>query len=217
MLDQLDLGGPTPEDRRITADDPVALDRAATVLRVGGTVIVPTDTVYGVAALPSVRGATEQLFTLKGRSSDQPLAVLVADVDQALTLIEPLVEPLGPAVARWMADLWPGPLTLVLRRSPVAAGLALGSGTSTIGVRCPDHRFARALAGEVGPLATTSANRHGEATPRSASAAAAALTRPVGLIVDGGLAGAVASTVVDATVDPWRILRVGAIAAEHLT
>lgn len=200
-----------------TVDDPSALDRAAAVLRAGSTVILPTDTVYGLAALPSVPGATDALFALKARSNDQPLAVLVAGVEQALTLLEPLVDRAGPAVTRWMADLWPGPLTLVLHRAPAAAGLALGSGAGTIGVRCPDHDFVRALAAKVGPIATTSANRHGEPTPGSAVGAAGSLAGPVGLIIDGGPAGTVASTVVDASVEPWRILRVGAIAPEHLT
>jgi tRNA threonylcarbamoyl adenosine modification protein (Sua5/YciO/YrdC/YwlC family) len=200
-------GGPT-----ISVDDPAALDRASGVLQGGGTVVLPTDTVYGLAALPSVPGATDALFALKGRSSDQPLAVLVADADAALALVEPV----GSTVHRWMAERWPGPLTLVLRRAPAAAGLALGSGVDTIGIRCPDHDFVRALAAEVGPIATTSANRHGESTPRSAAKAAAALTGPVGLIIDGGPAGTVASTVVDASVERWRVLRVGAVAPDLL-
>src|SRR5690606_2550621 len=121
-----------------------------------------------------------------------------------------------PEVGRWMAELWPGPLTIVLRRSPLAGGLALGGGTTTIGVRCPDHAFVRALAAEVGPIATTSANRTGEPTPVDAVAAAAALVGSVDLVVDGGPAGTGASTVVDASGDRWTILREGAVTAEAL-
>ena len=202
-----ELGAPV-----VAAADAAALDEAVAVLGSGGTVVLPTDTVYGLAALPSVEGATQALFDLKGRSEDHPLAVLVADLDQALELVS-IDE---PAVGRWMAELWPGPLTIVLRRSAVSAGLALGGGPETIGVRCPDHPFVRALAAEVGPIATTSANRTGEPTPVDAAAAAASLVGSVDLVVDGGPAGTVASTVVDASGPTWSILREGAITADQL-
>lgn len=188
-----------------------ALDAADAALRAGEAVVLPTDTVYGLAALPSVSGATDQLFALKDREPDHPLAVLVADVDQALTLCVP---PSAPVLA-WMHSVWPGPLTIVLERSDLALGLALGSGRSSIGVRCPGHPFVRELAARVGPLATTSANRSGQPTPVDAAAAAASLTAPVGLVIDGGPAGTVASTVVDATGRP-RILRLGEVTAARL-
>lgn len=194
------------------ADTAVAVDRAAEVLRAGGSVVLPTDTVYGLAALPSVPGATDRLFALKDRSARQPLAVLVADVDQALQLV---TTP-DPTVSRWMARLWPGPLTLVLRRAASADGLRLGGDDATIGVRCPAHDVVRAIAARVGPLATTSANRSGEPTPTTAGAAAASLAGPVDLVVDGGPAGTVASTVVDATGHTWQVLRAGAVAVHEL-
>jgi L-threonylcarbamoyladenylate synthase len=198
----------------VSVDDADALDRAASALRAGGAVVVPTDTVYGVAALPSVPGATDRLVRLKARDPVQPVAVLVADAEQARALVEPP----SAQVARWMSTLWPGPLTLVLGRSRDAAGLALNGDPATIGLRCPDHPFLRALAGRVGPIATTSANRHGEPTPASAREAAASLTGPVALVVDGGPAvGRLASTVVDATVTPWRILREGVLDPALLT
>lgn len=196
----------------VSAAEASALEQAVAVLGSGGTVVLPTDTVYGLAALPSVEGATQALFDLKERSEDHPLAVLVADLDQALELVS-FEE---PAVGRWMAELWPGPLTIVLRRSAVASGLALGGGPTTIGVRCPDHPFVRALAAEVGPIATTSANRSGEPTPVDAGAAAASLAGATDLVIDGGPAGTVASTVVDASGDGWTILREGVITADQL-
>ena len=189
-----------------------ALDAAEAVLRGGGTVVLPTDTVYGLAALPSVPGATAQLFALKDRQADHPLAVLVADVDQASSLCAKPTD----RVQAWMDDRWPGPLTIVLERSDAARLLMLGAGADTIGVRCPGHQFVRELATRVGPLATTSANRTGEPTPVDAASAAASLTSSVGLVVDGGPAGTVASTVVDATANPPRILRLGAITAAAL-
>lgn len=207
VSDVSDMGAPL-----VGVADPSALDQAVAVLGSGGTVVLPTDTVYGLAALPSVDGATQALFDLKGRSGDHPLAVLVADLDQALDLVS-FDE---PSVGRWMAELWPGPLTIVLRRSAVASGLALGGGPTTIGIRCPDHSFVRELAAEVGPVATTSANRTGEPTPIDAGAAAASLVGAVDLVVDGGPAGTLASTVVDASGDEWSILREGAITADQL-
>ena len=182
------------------------------ILLGGGTVVLPTDTVYGVAALASLHAATGRLFELKDRSGGLPVALLVADADQARTVAEPS----GPDVTRWMAELWPGPLTLVLPRATAAAGMALGGDGDTVGVRCPDHALVRAIAAEVGPIATTSANRHGGPTPDTAAAAAAALTGPVDLVVDGGRSGTVASTVVDATWGTWRVLREGAIGADRL-
>jgi L-threonylcarbamoyladenylate synthase len=87
----------------------------------------------------------------------------------------------------------------------------------TIGVRCPDHQFVRALAAEVGPIATTSANRTGQPTPLTAIEAAASLSGAVDLVVDGGPAGKAASTVVDASTEPWRVLRSGAITPDRLS
>jgi L-threonylcarbamoyladenylate synthase len=197
----------------IAPDDPAAVDRATAVLRRGGTVLLPTDTVYGIAALPSVEGATGRLFALKGRSADHPLAVLVSDVAQARALVQWPHETRTDA----LIGLWPGPLTVVFHRSPAARSLDLGGeGSDTIGVRCPDHDLVRAIARTVGPIATTSANRSGDPTPADVMAAAAALIGPVGLIVDGGEAGTVASTVVDVTVAPWRILRQGSLRIDGL-
>lgn len=202
--------GQRPTDQQVRA----VIEEAAEVLLAGGAVVLPTDTVYGLAALPSVPGATADLFRLKARSDQQPMAVLVADVDQAGELVD--VAALSPTVVGWMERLWPGALTLVLPRAASCAGLELGGSSQTVGVRCPDHDLLRALARRVGPLATTSANRHGDPTPRSATEAAEALDGPVRLVIDGGPAGTMASTVVDATVDPWVLLRSGGITEEAL-
>lgn len=200
------------------ADDPSAADRAAAVLAAGGAVVLPTDTVYGLAALPTVPGATARLFDLKHRAADQPLAVLVADAVQAEGLLELAAGGVDPRlVRRWMTAWWPGALTIVGHRSPAAAGLDLGAGPTTVGVRCPAHPLVRAIASIVGPIATTSANRSGQPTPTNAQAAAAALDGPVGLVIDGGPTGTVASTVVDVTADPWRVLRAGAVTVEDLS
>src|SRR6266508_1101341 len=101
--------------------------------RAAEAIVIPTDTVYGLAALPGVPGATGRLFALKGRAANVPLAVLCADVEQALALAEDPDDSV-----RAVADKhWPGPLTLVLRRRP-GLGYDVGAPRDTIGVRCPD-------------------------------------------------------------------------------
>lgn len=167
----------------VAVDDPVALDRVVAALRAGEAVVLPTETVYGVAALPQHE---DLLRVLKDRPDDVPIAVLVADGVQAAVATGTALPPVGAALA---AEFWPGPLTLVL---PTAAG-------ATLGVRCPAHDFVRAVAAAVGPVATTSANRHGEPTPTTAAAAAASLAGDVAVVIDGGELGGTPSTVVDVT------------------
>lgn len=183
------------------------VERVAAALLAGGAVVVPTDTVYGVAALPDIRSATDQLFALKGRATATPLAVLCADVDQALDLAQLADERAVRAVAeRW----WPGPLTLVLPRR-IGMPLYLGEPEHTIGLRVPDHDLVRSVARAVGPIAATSANRHGEPTATTVVEAMAALGPGIALAVDGGPLPVTASTVIDATATPWRVLRPGPI------
>jgi L-threonylcarbamoyladenylate synthase len=198
-------------DARVPAADVVA--RAAAALRAGEVVALPTDTVYGLAALPAPAAHTARLFALKGRAADVPVAVLCASPDQGLALADPAG--LTAPVRRIAARLWPGPLTLVLPRRP-GLGYALGEPAGTIGVRCPDHPLVRALAAEVGPLATTSANLHGEPTPPDAAGVATVFGDGVGLVLDGGPCGGEPSTVVDCTGPEWRVLRAGAVTGADL-
>lgn len=193
----------------------------AAVLSAGGVVVLPTDTVVGLAALPGDVAAVARLASLKGRPPEQPYAVLVADAAQGLGLFE---DPDG-VVRSWAAAFWPGPLTIIGRRAPAAAGFALGGDPSTIGVRCPDDERIRAVAASVGPIVATSANVHGQPTPTDPVAAASLLLGPVDHVVsdpgrldlagsvaaDAGTALGAASTVVDATVTPWIVRRAGAI------
>lgn len=176
---------------------------AAAVLRSGEPIVLPTDTVYGLAALPK---ATASIFALKGRSAQVPLAVLCADMDQALDLVDHPTDRVRQVAEKY----WPGPLTLVLPRRH-GLGYELGEPTTTIGVRCPDHDLVRALAADVGPIATTSANPHGQPTPRDAAGVRALFGESVGLILDGGPCTGEPSTVVDATTDDWLVLRQGAL------
>jgi L-threonylcarbamoyladenylate synthase len=153
-----------------------------------------------------------RLFALKGRGADVPIAVLCASTDQALGLTDGRMTPAVDAVAaRW----WPGPLTLVLGRR-TGVGLHLGEPSTTIGVRVPHHPLVSAVAALVGPIAATSANPHGLPTPETAAEAAAALGEGIALVVDGGRRAVSASTVIDATASPWRVLREGPIASDDV-
>lgn len=188
------------------------MEAAAATLLAGGAVVVPTDTVYGVATATAVPGSTAALFRLKRRPVDVALPVLCADEEQARSLAGAL-----PAAAEaLMAGCWPGPLTLVVARR---GGLDLdlgGPDDETIGLRVPDAPIVRAIAERVGPLACTSANRHGHPTPVTAAEAAAALGPGVGAVVDGGRCEGLPSTVVAWSGSELRILRQGSLTPEHL-
>jgi L-threonylcarbamoyladenylate synthase len=178
---------------------------ALDALRAGLVVGLPTDTVYGVAVSPTVPGAMDRLFALKHRPREVSIAVLVASADDASRLA--VVE---PHASRLMARFWPGPLTIVL---PRAAGvdLDLGGDPSTVGIRCPDHDLVRSLAAEVGPLATTSANRHKEPTPTDAAGVAAVFGDELALVVDGGVCDGAPSTVVSLVGGELSLLRQGSL------
>jgi L-threonylcarbamoyladenylate synthase len=186
-----------------------SVDDVVAALEAGAVVVLPTDTVYGLVALASDASATERLFALKQRADGVPLAVLCSSVAQALALAAHPDDPAVLAVAdRW----WPGPLTLVLPRRE-GIELHLGEPVTTIGLRVPDHRLVRSVAARVGPLAATSANRHGEPVATTADEVRRSFGDEVALVVDGGQLTERSSTVVDATSDPWRVLREGPIAA----
>lgn len=195
---------------RIVPDDEAGRALAVEVLRGGGVVAIPTDTVYGLAAAMDVPGAIDRLFAAKARPTERAIAVLLADLDQAQAIGR-----LSPSARVLGAALWPGGLTLVVeQRRERALPSALTGGRATIGVRVPDHSAPRAIARALGPLPTTSANVSGEPELLTAGAIEDRLGDRIELILDGGPApGGRPSTVVDVTVDPPRILREGAIPA----
>jgi tRNA threonylcarbamoyl adenosine modification protein (Sua5/YciO/YrdC/YwlC family) len=176
------------------------VEQAIAALRAGETVILPTDTVYGLCAAPE---HADRLAGLKGRPVSMPVALLCADVARLLELV--------PAAAGYAGAL-PGPYTLIL---PDAAGRfpQLGGG-ETIGVRVPVLTGAAAeILGQVGAVAATSANRHGGADPRRLEDVPAELRRACASEVDGGELPGVASTVVDLTGPRPHVLREGAVPA----
>jgi L-threonylcarbamoyladenylate synthase len=180
---------------------PAVLDEAVTALERGEAVVIPTDTVYGVASLPV---HTARLFAVKERPTDVALPVLCADVDQVRTIAV-----LSARAAELAAQHWPGGLTMVL---PRAAGFEAdlgGTDDATVGVRVPDHDVPREIARRVGPLVTTSANLHGRPTPATAGEAANELG--VAVFVDGGVLDGAPSTVVRVVGDSVEILRQGTV------
>ena len=193
---------------RIVPDDEAGRAEAIAVLRSGGIVAIPTDTVYGIAVSLRTPGGIERLFHVKQRPPDKAIALLLADAAQAAEVAE-----LSPAAEVLATALWPGPLTLVLRaRDDAGLPDVLHAGTGSVGVRLPDHPAPRALAAAVGPLPTTSANRSGRPDSLDASTVVDELGEGVDLVLDGGRTpGSRPSTVVDITVDPPAILRLGLI------
>lgn len=200
-------------------DGPGGREQAISVLRAGGVVAVPTDTVYGIAVALDTPGGIERLFAAKRRPPDKAIALLLADVEQATSIGE-----LTPAATALARAFWPGGLTLVVPRRedvPLPAALtgdALAPGAiPTVGLRVPDHDAPRALARALGPLPTTSANRSGEPELPDADSIEAELGGALDLILDGGMAaGGPASTVVDCTGPEPVIRRAGAIPADAI-
>ena len=199
---------------RTLADGPDARAEAIRVLKAGGIVAVPTDTVYGIAVALSTPGGIERLFAAKQRPPDKAIALLLADAAQAAEL-----GTITPGASALADAFWPGGLTLVVpRRTDRSLPAALTGGElapgaiPTVGLRVPDHDAPRALARGLGPLPTTSANRSGEPEAANAGEIAALLGDAIDLILDGGPAtGGPASTVVDCTGQAPEVRRVGAI------
>ncbi|WP_407669863.1 L-threonylcarbamoyladenylate synthase [Paenibacillus albus] len=202
-----------------TAPQAGELAEAADLLREGGTVAFPTETVYGLGADARRTEAVERIFTAKGRPSDNPLIVHIADAAQLAELTLPLAAEAAALAERLMARFWPGPLTLVLPVKPGAVSPRVTAGLETVAVRMPAHPVALRLIAESGcPLAAPSANRSGRPSPTLASHVRDDLSGRIDGIVDGGAAGVgLESTVVEIVDgDSVRILRPGGVTAEAL-
>jgi L-threonylcarbamoyladenylate synthase len=189
------------------------LEGAVRCLLEGGLVAFPTDTLYGLAAVASNDRAVRRLFEVKGRPPDRALPILIESIDDADVVATDI-----PSHARSLMEaLWPGGLTLVLRRHPRFRSLALAGG-ETVAVRVPAHPVALELLCRLRePITGTSANLSGLPGPRTAEEVHHQLGDRVDLIVDGGpCPGGVESTVVDCTVDTPRLLREGAVPGERV-
>ena len=187
-------------------------ERGAQTLRDGGLLALPTDTQYALSALATHGPAVMRCFALKRRSDDDPMPLLLPDLDWL-----PRVAAAVPApIAALAQAVWPGPLTLVLPRHPAWHSLATPS--STVAVRIPNHPLALALLATLGePITGSSANRHGEPAPTRPEAVHASfgddvtVLPPLGLLPHG-----LASTILDCTGPEPRPLRIGAIDADQL-
>lgn len=195
------------------APDPAVIARAAAVIRAGGLVAIPTETVYGLAGNALDPAALARIFAAKGRPSHNPLIAHVASAEEARALAAE-----WPVMARELAArFWPGPLTLVLRRKATIPD-ALTAGLDTFGVRVPDHPVALALIRAAGvPLAAPSANRFTELSPVTAAHVRAGLGDRVDLILDAGRTRVgIESTVVDVSGATPVLLRPGTITRDEL-
>jgi L-threonylcarbamoyladenylate synthase len=190
----------------------IGIEEAGAAVRRGELVVIPTDTVYGVAADAFTPSAVEALLSAKGRDRAMPVPVLVASPEMLDALVDQL-----PASARALIDeFWPGALTVVVRHT---AHLAwdLGETRGTVAVRMPNHEVARELIAQTGPLAVSSANRTGNLAPATMLDARLQLGATIAVYLDGGPSGeSVPSTIVDVTADRPRVLRAGAIDVERL-
>jgi L-threonylcarbamoyladenylate synthase len=195
----------------LEATDPKALEQAQKVLRRGGLVAFPTDTVYGLGANVLDPEAVSLLYRVKGRGEEKAIPVLAAGIEDLAKVAKPL-----PEMAARLADrFWPGPLTLVVWRLEELPPEV--SPYETVGVRVPDHELALALLEATGPLAVTSANPAGRTSPLSAMDVLATLGGALDLLLDGGEApGGKPSTVVDCTKDEPYVLRAGPISARDI-
>ena len=192
--------------------------RARQAIGRGDLIVVPTDTVYGIAADAFSASAVQRLLEAKGRGRQSPPPVLVGGVDTLRALVSEVPE----AVERLVAEFWPGGLTIVLPAQP-SLSWDLGDTHGTVAVRMPDHRLTLELLEETGPLAVSSANLTGRPAAVAVLDAMAMLGDSVSTYLDDGpSATGVASTIVDATslvVGPEpvvRVLREGAISRERL-
>ncbi len=192
----------------VLSADPDAIAAAADVLRRGGLVAFPTETVYGLGANALDPAAVGRIFAAKDRPPTNPVIVHVADV----TELGALTQSRSPVAAKLAERFWPGPLTLVLPKTAAVPDVVTAGGP-TVAVRVPAHPVALALLRAAGvPLAAPSANRSTELSPTTADHVLRGLGGRVDLILDGGpTAAGIESTVLDLTADPPRLLRPGLV------
>lgn len=193
------------------------IEAAGKVLKQGGIVAFPTDTVYGLGAVYDDEDAVKKIFAAKGREEKKPLSILVSDIDQVTLLSDMENSVMTEKAKRLMEKYWPGALTLIFRKKPGIPD-AVTAGGETIGIRMPDLELTRQLIHAAGkPLAAPSANTSGKRSAASAQEVLEDLDGKIDMVIDGGECRiGVASTVVDMTGKTPRILREGVITAEMI-
>jgi len=193
--------------------DGAVIDEAVDILRAGGVIAYPTETLYGLAADAGNEGAIERIFAIKGREFHNPIPLIIGDRES----LPPLVSEIPGRAVGLMDRFWPGPLTLIFH---AAENLSprLTAGTGTIGIRLSSHAIARSLAhGIGGAITATSANLSGEGGMASPERVLEVLGDEIDALIDGGTTpGGPGSTILDITRDPPVVLREGAIPAASL-
>jgi len=189
--------------------------RAVEVLREGGVVLYPTDTLYGLGADATNKEAVEKIYLIKGLDAKNPVSVIVPHINAAAGVVE-----ITPLARRLSATFLPGPLTIVLQKT-LHVPVWLNPHHSTIGIRIPNQTLCRSIASQLGrPYTTTSANKSGLESARTVEAILLQLGTEadlIDLVIDAGeLPQSLPSTVVDAQGDTLKILREGAIIAEDM-
>ncbi len=188
-------------DRTVERDSE-SLDRAAAVIDRGELVAYPTETVYGLGADALDRAAVKRVFSLKGRSPDEPISLAVASVEEVDEYAKP-----NERERRFMSAFLPGPVTVLVEARDTVPDV-LTAGHSEVGIRVPDHGLARALCRRCGPVTATSANRSGGPNAREVSELDSVIREAVSVVLDGGRTAGTESTVVDVSTE--RIVRRGA-------
>jgi L-threonylcarbamoyladenylate synthase len=195
----------------LSATDPETLPLALKILRSGGLLALPTDTVYGLGALAFDGEAVNKIYIAKGRSNEKAIPILLGDPDD-LEKVTLQVSQLARTLA---GHFWPGPLTLVVPKHPFIPDAV--SATSSVGVRVPNHPVTRKLLRAAGPIAVTSANLSGRENPATAQDVLTQLDGRIDLIIDAGQVGnGLASTVVDCLGAQPVLLRAGPITLEQI-
>ena len=196
----------------ISAEDPKSANKAAFVLKSGGVIVYPTETLYGIGAFASIDGAVERIFDIKGRPHGKPIPILVKDKEMLSEMAE--VPPLAYSLAE---KYWPGALTLILRQKADLPEL-ITAGTGKIALRISAHSFLQKLFELIDePLTSTSANISGNQNLMDSKELFEAFSGKVDLIVDSGkIPDSRGSTIVDLTLDPPQILREGDVLTQAL-
>ncbi|MBI4039681.1 threonylcarbamoyl-AMP synthase [Candidatus Daviesbacteria bacterium] len=181
--------------------------KARGLVKNGGVIVFPTDTVWGIGCLFDNEQAVERIFTIKKRPKDLPLQVLIADKQQ----LDLLVDQLPDHIRQMMEKFWPGALTIIMDAKD-GLDLPLVIVDRSIGIRLPNHQDLRNFINDLGkPLAATSANFHGEIAPVAKADLSTDFIRQVDLVLDGKTGFGVESTVVDARTRQLKIIRQGAV------
>ena len=188
-------------------------EKAAKILRSGGVLVYPTDTIYGLGADPFQPAAVERVYRLKGRAFSKPIQVLIGE----RAMLDFLVEEIPPEAQKLTEVFWPGPLTLIFRAKKNLTGRFLGEG-HTVGVRLPSHEFCRQLSLKLkGPVLSTSANVSGGGNPRSLGEIPREILTSVEAVVDGGTAQtALPSTILNVVGGSVQLVREGALPLEEI-